>query len=36
MKPIEGTAGRRFDEYLSDPAVTESQFFETNIYQPVE
>lgn len=36
LTAVEGTPGRRFDEYLSDSAETSSQFFETNIYQPVE
>jgi hypothetical protein len=36
LKPIEGPAGRRFDEYLSDPTATEAQFFETNVHQPIQ
>lgn len=36
LKPVEGVPGRQIDEYVSDPATTEAQFFHTNVYQPVQ
>lgn len=35
LKPVEGTAGRQVDEYISDADSTDPQFFHTNVYQPI-
>ena len=35
LKPVDAMPGRQIDEYVSNPAETDPQFFHTNVYQPI-